>query len=64
MTIEITEGRRFPIPFVNALMVAGALAALLAVIRLPYAQLGFPVALLALLAVQVCARFDRRAARG
>ncbi|HWW74154.1 MAG TPA: diguanylate cyclase, partial [Pyrinomonadaceae bacterium] len=62
MTIEITEGRRFPIQFVNASMVAGALAALLAVIRLPYAQLGFPVALLALLAVQVCARFDRRAA--
>jgi diguanylate cyclase (GGDEF)-like protein/PAS domain S-box-containing protein len=64
MTIEITEGRRFPIQFVNAVMAVGAAAALLAVIRLPYGQLGFPVALLALLAVQVSVRFDQRPANG
>src|SRR5215210_3098497 len=58
MTIEITEGRRFPPQFVNAVIAVGAATALLAVVRLPFAQLGFPVLLLALLAVQVSARFD------
>jgi diguanylate cyclase (GGDEF)-like protein/PAS domain S-box-containing protein len=60
MTIEINEGQRFPQQFVNAVMVAGAVAALLAVYGLPLAQLGFPVLLLAVLAVQVSARFDAR----
>jgi diguanylate cyclase (GGDEF)-like protein/PAS domain S-box-containing protein len=58
MTIEITEGQRFPSQFVNAVAGAGGVAALAAAVGLPFAQLGFPVLLLAVLAVQVSARFD------
>jgi diguanylate cyclase (GGDEF)-like protein/PAS domain S-box-containing protein len=58
MTIEITEGQRFPQQFVNTFVVAGAAAVLFAVFRLPLAQLGFPLLLLALLAVQLSSRFD------
>jgi diguanylate cyclase (GGDEF)-like protein/PAS domain S-box-containing protein len=60
MTIEITEGQRFPQQFVNTVVVAGAVAVLFAAIRLSFGQLGFPVLLLALLAVQVSSRFDSR----
>ena len=59
MSIEITEGRRFPRQFVNTVIAVGAAAVLLALLRLPLAQLGFPLLLLALLAVQVSARFDK-----
>ncbi|MDT7809938.1 MAG: hypothetical protein QOJ70_3751 [Acidobacteriota bacterium] len=64
MTIEITEGRRFPQQFVNTVVAVGAAAALFAALRLPFQQLGFPVVLLALLAVQVSSRFDSRPANG
>ncbi|HEX8353726.1 MAG TPA: EAL domain-containing protein [Pyrinomonadaceae bacterium] len=64
MTIEINEGQRFPKQFVNAVAAAGAAAVLLAAFGLPLAQLGFPVLLLAVLAVQVSARFDAPPAGG
>jgi diguanylate cyclase (GGDEF)-like protein/PAS domain S-box-containing protein len=64
MTLEITEGRRYPQQFVNTVIAVGALAALFAAIRLPFARLGFDVLLLALLAVQVSSRFDSRPANG
>src|SRR5215212_3350041 len=53
MTIEINEGQRFPQQFVNAVVAVGGVALLAAAFWLPYGQLGFPVVLLALLAVQV-----------
>jgi diguanylate cyclase (GGDEF)-like protein/PAS domain S-box-containing protein len=64
MTIEITEGQRFPRQFVNTVVVAGAAAALFAFIRLPFAQLGFPLLLLALLSAQLSSRFDSRPRNG
>jgi diguanylate cyclase (GGDEF)-like protein/PAS domain S-box-containing protein len=64
MSIEINEGQRFPQQFVNVVVAAGGVALLLAVFGLPYGQLGFPVVLLALLAVQVSARYDARPAAG
>ena len=64
MTIEINEGQRFPQQFVNASVAVGAAALLFAVYGLPFGQLGFPVLLLAVLAVQVSARFDTRPAEG
>src|SRR5215208_6697073 len=60
MNIEINEGQRFPQQFVNALVAVGAAAVLLAAFGLPLAQLGVPVLLLALLAVQVSGRYDAR----
>jgi diguanylate cyclase (GGDEF)-like protein/PAS domain S-box-containing protein len=62
MTIEINEGQRFPQQFVNAVVAVGAAAVLFAVYGLPFRQLGFPVLLVALLAVQVSGRFDARPA--
>ena len=64
MTIEINEGQRFPQQFVNAVVAVGGVALLLAAVWLPFAQLGFPVVLLALLAVQVSARYDVRPESG
>ena len=64
MTIEINEGQRFPQQFVNGVVAVGGVALLLALYGLPLAQLGFPVVLLALLAVQVSARYDARPANG
>jgi diguanylate cyclase (GGDEF)-like protein/PAS domain S-box-containing protein len=64
MNIEINEGQRFPQQFVNAVVAVGGGALLLAAFGLPYGQLGFPVVLLALLAVQVSARYDTRPAGG
>jgi diguanylate cyclase (GGDEF)-like protein/PAS domain S-box-containing protein len=64
MSIEITEGQRFPRQFVNTVVVAGAAAALFAVFRLPFAQLGFPLLLLALLSAQLSSRFDSRPRNG
>ena len=64
MNIEINEGQRFPQQFVNAVVAVGGVAILLAVFGLPFGQLGFPVVLLALLAVQISARYDAPAAEG
>jgi diguanylate cyclase (GGDEF)-like protein/PAS domain S-box-containing protein len=64
MTIEITEGQRFPQQFVNTVVAVGAAAVLFAVFRLSVAQLGFPLLLLALLAVQLSSRFDSRPTNG
>jgi diguanylate cyclase (GGDEF)-like protein/PAS domain S-box-containing protein len=64
MTIEINEGQRFPQQFVNAVVALGGIALLAAAFWLPFGQLGFPVVLLALLAVQVSARYDARPAGG
>ncbi|HEX8149016.1 MAG TPA: EAL domain-containing protein [Pyrinomonadaceae bacterium] len=64
MSIEINEGQRFPQQFVNAVVAVGGVALLAAAFWLPFGQLGFPVVLLALLAVQVSARYDRRPAGG
>src|SRR5688500_4375586 len=64
MTIEINEGQRFPQQFVKAAVGVGAAAVLLAVYGLPFQQLGYPVLLLAVLAVQICARFDAPPASG
>ncbi|MFN2417183.1 MAG: putative bifunctional diguanylate cyclase/phosphodiesterase [Pyrinomonadaceae bacterium] len=64
MTIEINEGQRFPQQFIKAVVAVGAAAVLLAAFGLPFAQLGFPVLLLAVLAVQVSTRFDARPAEG
>ena len=62
MTIEINEGQRFPQQFVNAVVAVGGVALLAAAVWLPFGQLGFPVVLLSLLAVQVSARYDTRPA--
>ena len=62
MTIEINEGQRFPQQFVNAVVAVGGAAVLLAIYGLPFRQLDYPVLLLAVLAVQVSARFDARPA--
>jgi diguanylate cyclase (GGDEF)-like protein/PAS domain S-box-containing protein len=59
MTMEIVEGQRFPQQFVRTLVASGACAVLFTLFRLPFAQLGFTVLLLTLLAVQVSSRFDR-----
>src|ERR1044072_9333585 len=64
MTIEINEGQRFPQQFVNAMVAVGGAALLLAALGLPFAQLGFPVVVVALLAMQVSARYDTRPASG
>ena len=64
MTIEINEGQRFPQQFIQAVVAVGGVALLMAAVFLPFAQLGFPVLLLALLAVQVSARYDSRAGGG
>ncbi|HEX6185168.1 MAG TPA: diguanylate cyclase, partial [Pyrinomonadaceae bacterium] len=64
MTIEINEGQRFPKQFVNAVVSVGAASVLLAAFGLPLGQLGYPVLLLAVLAVQVSARFDAPPANG
>ncbi|HYH86258.1 MAG TPA: EAL domain-containing protein [Pyrinomonadaceae bacterium] len=56
--MEMAEGQRFPQQFVRTLIAVGACVAVFAVYRLPLAQLGFPLLLLALLAVQVSSRFD------
>ncbi|HEX8335237.1 MAG TPA: EAL domain-containing protein [Pyrinomonadaceae bacterium] len=64
MNIEINEGQRFPKQFVNAVVAVGGVALLLAVAGLPFRQLGFPVVLLGLLAVQVSARYDGRPTGG
>jgi hypothetical protein len=64
MNIEINEGQRFPQQFVNAVVALGGVALLAAAFWLPFGQLGFPVLLLALLAVQVSARYDARPANG
>ena len=64
MTIEINEGQRFPQQFVNAVVAVGGATLLLAAVGLPFRQLGFPVVLLALLAVQVSALYDARPANG
>ncbi|MFL6337180.1 MAG: putative bifunctional diguanylate cyclase/phosphodiesterase [Pyrinomonadaceae bacterium] len=60
MTIEINEGQRFPRQFVNAVVAVGGVALLAAAVWLPFRQLGFPAVLLALMAVQVSARYDSR----
>jgi diguanylate cyclase (GGDEF)-like protein/PAS domain S-box-containing protein len=64
MTIEINEGQRFPKQFVNAVVAAGAGALLLATLGLPLGHLSFAALLLAVLAVQISARFDARPADG
>src|SRR5215213_5028500 len=64
MTIEINEGQRFPQQFVNAVVAVGGVALLAAAAWLPFGQLGFPAVLLALLAVQVSARYDVRPGNG
>ncbi len=64
MSIEINEGQRFPQQFVNVVVALGAAAMLLAAYGLPFRQLGYPVLLLAVLAVQVCVRFDARPVNG
>jgi diguanylate cyclase (GGDEF)-like protein/PAS domain S-box-containing protein len=64
MSIEINEGQRFPRQFINAFVAVGGVALLLAAWGLPSAQLGFHVVLLALMAVQVSARYDTRPAGG
>src|SRR5215208_2600892 len=64
MTIEINEGQRFPQQFVNAVVAVGGVALLAAAFWLPFGQLGFPVVLLALLAVQVSARYGAPSASG
>src|SRR5215203_2996855 len=64
MNIEINEGQRFPQQFVNAVVAVGGGVLLLAAVGLPFGQLGFPVLLLALLAVQVSARYDALPANG
>ncbi|HVF43761.1 MAG TPA: EAL domain-containing protein [Pyrinomonadaceae bacterium] len=61
MTIEIAEGQRFPKQFVNTLLAAGGVVLLFSLVRLPFSQLSAAPLLLALLAVQVSARFDGRA---
>ena len=58
--MEIVEGQRFPQQFVRTLFALGACVVLFTLFRLPFAQLSFTVLLLALLAVQVSSRFDRR----
>src|SRR2546421_2959147 len=58
MSIETAEGQRFPHQFVHTLVVVGALVVLFTLFRLPIAQLGFPLLLLALLAVRVSSSFD------
>ena len=58
MNMEMAEGQRFPQQFVRTLIALGACVAAFTLIRLPLAQLGFPLLLLALLAVQVSSRFD------
>ncbi|HEV7893953.1 MAG TPA: EAL domain-containing protein, partial [Pyrinomonadaceae bacterium] len=60
MTIEIAEGQRFPKQFVNTLLAAGGVVLLISLVRLPFSQLSAAPLLLALLAVQVSARFDGR----
>ncbi|MDQ3805237.1 MAG: EAL domain-containing protein [Acidobacteriota bacterium] len=64
MTMEIAEGQRYPRQFVQALTALGAAAVLFMLFRLPLAQFSFPLFLVALLAVQVSARFDAPAERG
>jgi diguanylate cyclase (GGDEF)-like protein/PAS domain S-box-containing protein len=58
MNKEMAEGQRFPQQFVRTVIALGACVAAFTVFRLPLAQLGFPLLLLALLAVQVSSRFD------
>src|SRR5947209_9209532 len=58
MTMEIAEGQRFPHQFVHTLVATGALVVLFTLFRLPVLQLGFPLLLLALLAVRVSSSFD------
>jgi diguanylate cyclase (GGDEF)-like protein/PAS domain S-box-containing protein len=64
MTIEINEGQRFPQQFVNAVVAVGAASVLLATFGLPFRLLGYPVLLLAVLAVQVSARFNAQPDEG
>jgi diguanylate cyclase (GGDEF)-like protein/PAS domain S-box-containing protein len=64
MTMEIAEGQRYPRQFVQALTALGAAAVLFMLFRLPLAQFSFPLFLVALLAVQVSARFDAPLERG
>jgi diguanylate cyclase (GGDEF)-like protein/PAS domain S-box-containing protein len=56
--MEMAEGQRFPQQFVRTLIAIGACVAAFTVFRLPFAQLGFPLLLLALLAVQISSRFE------
>ena len=57
--MEIAEGQRFPRQFVNAVAVVGGGALAFSLLRLPFAQVGFPLLLLVLLATHAAARFDR-----
>ncbi|HZB46023.1 MAG TPA: EAL domain-containing protein [Pyrinomonadaceae bacterium] len=57
--MEIAEGQRFPRQFVNAVAVVGGGALVFSLLRLPFAQVGFPLLLLVLLATHAAARFDQ-----
>jgi diguanylate cyclase (GGDEF)-like protein/PAS domain S-box-containing protein len=56
--MQIAEGQRFPQRFVQAVIAVGALAVLVSALRLPVAQLSFPLFLLTLLAFQFSSRLD------
>jgi diguanylate cyclase (GGDEF)-like protein/PAS domain S-box-containing protein len=56
--MQIAEGQRFPQRFVQAVIAVGALALLVSALRLPVAQLSFPLFLLALLAFHLSSRHD------
>jgi diguanylate cyclase (GGDEF)-like protein/PAS domain S-box-containing protein len=56
--MQIAEGQRFPQRFVQAVIAAGALAVLVSLFRLPFAQVSFPLLLLTLLAFHLSTRYD------
>ncbi|MBC7933041.1 MAG: diguanylate cyclase, partial [Rubrivivax sp.] len=56
--MDMAEGQRFPNQFVRALIAVSVCVAAFTVYRLPFAQIGFPLLLLALLAVQIASRFE------
>ncbi len=56
--MEIAEGQRFPRKFVNAVALLGGGAFVLSLLLLPFARIGAPLFLLALLAAYAASRFD------
>ncbi|HVF57367.1 MAG TPA: EAL domain-containing protein [Pyrinomonadaceae bacterium] len=62
--MEVAEGQRFPQKFIQAFIVLGAGALLFSLLRLPIAQVSFPLFLLTLLAAHTASRFDNHAPEG